>query len=157
MESTVSLRDRITAGLVAGLAGGVLIDLFQFGMQLAGGTPPDRLLGNFVFIATAALGPGAATGGSAVPIGVILHFAVSIGWALGYVYLAGSQPQVVTRPLVSGAVFGLVVFIFMEIVLITAGQYHRPPPALLGTLLAAHIVFFGIPVALIVSRLLRTA
>jgi len=157
VERTVTLRDQITAGIVAGLAGGILIDVFVFAMQLAAGTPPDKLADNFVFIASAVLGPSVTASSSAVPIGIVLHFCVAIGWALGYVYLARSQPHIVARPWISGAGFGLTVYVFMEIILITAGQYHRPPPGLLGTQLVAHIVFYGIPVALIVSRLLRSA
>jgi uncharacterized membrane protein YagU involved in acid resistance len=157
VERTVTLRDQVTAGLVAGLAGGILIEAFIFAMQLAAGTPPDKLAGNFVFIASAVLGPGATASASAVPIGIVLHFCVAVGWALGYVYLAREQPHLVGRPWLSGAGYGLTVYVFMQIILITAGQYHRPPPAVLGTQLVAHMLFYGIPVALIVSRLLRSA
>ncbi len=157
MERTVSLRDQLTAGVVAGVAGGILIDLFLFAMQVAAGTPPDKLAGNFAFIAAVLLGPSAYANPAAVPLGIGLHFAVSIGWALGYVYLIRSQPQLLVRPWVSGAGFGLVVYVFMQIVLLTAGQYHRTTPGVLGTQLLAHVVFYGIPVALVVSRLLRAA
>jgi len=155
VERTVTLRDQAVAGLVAGIAGGVLIQLFLFAAQLAGGTPAGKLAGGFAFIAAALMGPSAYTNPAAVPIGIVLHFCVSIGWALGYVYLVRTQPQLLTRPLISGAGFGLMVYIFMQIVLLTAGEYHRPAPGALATQLIAHIVFFGIPVALIVSRMLR--
>lgn len=154
MERTVALRDRITAGLVAGLAGGILIDAFLCALQLLTGTPPAELAGDFVFVASALLGPAAATNPAAVPIGIALHFCVAIGWALGYVYLVRTQPQLLARPWVSGAGFGLVVYVFMEIVLITAGLYHRPMPAVLGAQLVAHVAFFGIPVALVSARML---
>ena len=151
----MALRDQLKAGLVAGLAAGILLDVFLFAMQLATGTPPDKLAGNFVFIAAVLLGPSAATNPAAVPLGIVLHFCVAIGWALGFVYLVRSQPQLVTRPWISGAAFGLVVYVFMEIILITAGLYHRVAPGLLTTQLVAHIVFYGIPVAVISSRMLR--
>lgn len=154
VERTVTLRAQLTAGLVAGLAGGVLIDLFVFVVQLATGTPAAKLADNFVFIAATVLGPNAPANPNAVALGIALHFCVAVGWALGYVYLVRSQPQLLARPWVSGASFGLVVYVFMQIVLITAGQYHRVPPSVLGTQLVAHTVFYGIPVALIVSRLL---
>jgi len=152
----VALRDQLKAGLVAGVAAGVLIDVFLFAMQLAGGTPPEKLAANFVFIAAVLLGPGAYASPVAVPLGIVLHFGVAIGWALGYVYLVRTQPQLLSRPWISGAAFGLMVYVFMEIILITAGQYHRVAPGLFFTQLVAHIVFYGIPVAVIVSRLLRT-
>jgi uncharacterized membrane protein YagU involved in acid resistance len=156
VNTTVALRDQLKAGLVAGLAAGILIDVFLFAMQLAAGTPPDKLAGNFVFIAAVVLGQGAYTNPAAVPLGIVLHFCVAVGWALGYVYLVRSQPQLVTRPWISGAAYGLVVYVFMEIILITAGLYHRVAPGLLFTQIIAHIVFYGIPVALIASRMLRT-
>jgi hypothetical protein len=156
VERTVALRDQLKAGLVAGVAAGILIDVFLFAMQLAAGTPADKLAGNFVFIAAVLLGPAAYTSPIAVPLGIVLHFCVAIGWALGYVYLVRSQPQLLTRPWISGAVFGLMVYVFMEIILITAGLYHRVAPGLFFTQLVAHVAFYGIPVAVIVSRMLRT-
>ncbi len=153
----MALRDQLKAGLVAGLAAGVLFDVFLFAMQLATGTSADKLADNFVFIAAVLLGPGASTNPIAVPLGVVLHFCVAIGWALGYVYLVRSQPQLVVRPWISGAAYGLVVYVFMEIILITAGQYHRVAPGLLFTQLVAHVVFYGIPVAVIASRMLRSS
>ena len=152
----MALRDQLKTGLVAGIAAGVLMDVFLFAMQLARGTPVDKLAENFVFIAAVLLGSGASTSPIAVPLGVALHFCVAIGWALGYVYLVRSQPQLVSRPWISGAAYGLVVYVFMEIILITAGLYHRVAPGLLFTQLAAHIVFYGIPVAVIASRMLRS-
>ena len=151
----MTLRDQLKAGLIAGAAAGILIELFFLAIQLAAGTPADKLAGNFVFIAAVLLGPGAYQNPIAVPLGIVLHFCVSIGWALGYVYLVRSQPQLLTRPWISGAAFGLMVYIFMQIILLTAGQYHRPAAAVFFTQLVAHVVFYGIPVALIVSRLLR--
>jgi hypothetical protein len=150
-----TLRDELGAGLAAGMAAGVTIDLFLFAVQLAGGTAAGKLAGNFVFIAATLLGPSAYANPAAAPIGVVLHFAVAIGWALGYVYLMRSQPQLLARPWISGAAFGLMVYIFMQIVLLTAGQYHRPMPRDLAAQLVAHVVFYGIPVALIAARMLR--
>jgi len=155
VERTVALRDQLKAGLIAGLTAGIVIQLFLIAMQLAWGTPADKLSANFAFIAAVLLGPGAFTNPAAVPIGIVLHFCVAVGWAVGYVYLVRSQPQLLARPWISGAAYGLVVYVFMEIILITAGQYHRVPPGVFFTQLVAHVVFYGIPVALIASRMLR--
>jgi uncharacterized membrane protein YagU involved in acid resistance len=158
VERTVPLRAQLTAGLIAGLAGAILIDLFLFGAQIAAGQPAGTVVaGTYGWIASVMLGPFAAGNPAAPAIGLLLHVCVSIGWALGYVYLIRSQPQLLTRPWISGAGFGLVVYVFMEIVLITAGAYHRPSLPELATSLVAHMLFYGIPVALIVSRLLSGA
>jgi hypothetical protein len=155
VETTVALRDQLKAGLVAGIAAGVLIELYLFASQLAGGTPLDQLPANFVFIAAVLLGPTAYTSPAAVPVGIVAHFCVAIGWALGYAYLAPSRPQLLTRPWMSGAAYGLVVYVFMKIILVTAGALHVAAPGLTPELIG-HVVFYGIPVAVIVSRMLRS-
>ena len=155
MERTITLRDQLTAGLVAGIAGGLLIALFVFALELAAGMPPYALWMNFAVVTAALLGPRIGGNPSLLPLGVVLHFCVAIGWALGYAHLACTQPHLVTRPWVSGAGFGIVVYVFMMIVLISAGSYHRPMPLVLGAQLVAHSAFYGIPVALIVARMLR--
>jgi hypothetical protein len=156
VEPTVTLRDQLSAGLVAGFTGGIMIDLFLFGVQVINGTPLGAAIaGSYTFIASALIGPSASNNPFAVEIGLVLHFCVAIAWAFGYVYLVRQQPQLLARPWISGAVFGIVVYTFMEIVLLTAGLYHRPKPVELEIALVAHIVFYGIPVGLIVSRSLR--
>jgi uncharacterized membrane protein YagU involved in acid resistance len=152
---TLVLRDQLLAGLAAGIAGGIVIDAFLIATTLAGGATPAQALGMYPWIASVLFGPAILTNPAAPLLGVVLHIAVSIFWALGYVYLIRSQPQLLTRPFLSGACFGLVVYCFMEIMLITAGAYHRPKPQELGIGLVAHIVFFGMTVSLVVSRMLR--
>jgi hypothetical protein len=152
---TLVLRDHLTAALAAGILGAILIGLFMLAAALAGGGTTGQALQTFPWIASVLFGPSILANPAAPLIGVVMHFCVAIGWALGYVYLIHSQPQIVTKPLISGFAYGLVVYCFMAIVLITAGQYHRPSPPALATGLIAHTVFYGIPVALVVSRLLR--
>lgn len=133
------------------------MDVCLFGAAVAGGTPLGTAIAQtFTFIASVAIGPSAYRNpGSAVPLGIVIHFCISIAWAFGYVYLVRAQPQLITRPIVSGLVFGLVVDAFMNIMLIMAGVYHRPSPGVLGISLLAHCVFYGVPVAVVVSRMLR--
>jgi hypothetical protein len=141
------LRDQLVAGLIAGLAGGVVIALFLLAVGVAGGrAPADALAAD-----TWTLGAPSLAGGLA------LHFFIAIAWALGYVYLLRSQPQLLTRPWVSGLGFGLVVYVFMGVVQIMAGRYHRPSPTQFEISLLAHVVFYGLPVGLIVARTLRRA
>ena len=158
MERTVTLRDQVTAGLVAGIAGGILYDLFLFASAVANGAPAATAFPTmWTFIASAVLGPAAAANPAAPAAGAVLNFAVSIAWALGYVNLVRSQPQLLTRPFVSGIGFGIVVWVFMQLVLLTSGLYHRPSAGAFGTSLVANLIFYGLPVSYIVSRLLRRA
>lgn len=156
MERTITLREYVTAGLVAGIAGGALLVAFLSAVQLAHGLPPSQLAANnFTFLAAMVLGDAAYLNPAAVPIGIGVHFGVAVAWALGYAYAARSQPPLLARPWVSGAAFGLVVYIFMQIILLYAGLYHRPMPDVLGAQLVAYIVFYGMPVGLIVARAFR--
>jgi hypothetical protein len=133
-------RDRLSVGLVAGLAGGILLALFLSAIHAAGGPA----------FATAA-------GLDAWP-DVVLLFAVAIGWAIGYVYLVHSRPQLLTHPWISGSVFGVGVYVFRQIALVLNGAWHIPAgPGVVAVGLIAHVVFYGIPVALLVSHFLRRA
>jgi hypothetical protein len=149
----MTLRDRLAAGIVAGVGAALLIVLFLFLLQWDGAAPAPAAF--FTFAAAALLGPVAYANPAAATIGIGLIFALAIAWALGYVYLVRSQPQLLARPFVSGAVFGVIVYIFTQIALLTAGLYHRPAPDLLGKELVGVLVFYGIPVALIVSAFTR--
>lgn len=154
MTSVLPTQRSISAGSIAGAIGAVLIAEFLLGVPLFSGgafTPVPVLQ----FDASVLIGAVAFTNPSYAFLGLVLHFLVSIGWAIGYAYMAERQPQLVTRPWISGAAFGLVIYFAMLIVLVAANAYHAPKPAEVGNGLIAHILFFGIPVALIVSRALR--
>jgi hypothetical protein len=85
-----------------------------------------------------------------------MHFAVSIAWAIGYGYLAVTQPGVAARPVISGLGFGFVVWGIMQLVLYTVQALHIASfgDALID--IVAHTVFFGLPVALVTSSQMRT-
>lgn len=154
MERTVNLREELSAGLVAGIGGGILTDLFLIATQLVAGTPAGT--GAAGFFAAALLRDATVTGAAVIALGVLVRFLISIGWALGYAYLIRRQPQLLARPWLSGAAFGLVVYTFTQIVAL-GGGYHQPKASEIVIALLATIVFYGIPVALTVSRLLRNA
>ena len=150
------LRDELQAGIAAGIAGGVLNEAFVFATQLAAGMPTATLADTFAFAATMLLGPGAYASPAAVPLGIVLYFAVAVGWALGFVYLARTQRHLVRHPWISGAAFGLVVFISAQVGMLIAPREHRPDaPGGLVAQFVAYAVFYGIPVAVVASRLLR--
>ena len=147
MARTLVLRDRLAAGLLAGLVGAVVIELFLVAVGAVGGRP----------VADTLAADSWTLGAPTLAGGLGLHLFVALAWALGYVYLLRSQPQLLSRPWISGLGFGLVVYVFMGVVQIMAGRYHRPSPAQFETSLVAHVVFYGLPVALVVARALRRA
>ena len=156
MERSLGLRARLTAGIVAGLAGGLLIEAFYRGAGWAFHVQADQLPLVTGYLTTTVLPPGSRLG-LAVGLAFVLHLATSAGWGVGYVGASRTSPQLLARPWLSGAVFGLVVYIVMQVLLLTAGLYHRPEFDVLLIQLAAYTAWFGIPVAVTASRLLRQA
>ncbi|MBV8371611.1 MAG: hypothetical protein JO036_22085 [Candidatus Eremiobacteraeota bacterium] len=159
MERSVPLRrEEIRAGLLAGIAGAITIEVFYFLTFLPGGDAVKMLVGSFAFVSSVLVGPSTRVTPAVLVFGIVLNFCVSVGWALGYVYLARTRPQLIAHPWLSGAAFGLVVYLFSQIVLLAAGANHMlSSPEDLTIQVIAHIVFYGIPVALVASRLLRAS
>ncbi len=151
VDASITLRGRLATGAVAGACAASLIVVFLYVLQFAGAIPSPAAV--FVMAAAVLLGPAGFASPAAVPIGVGVVFVVAIAWALGYAFLARSQPQLLARPLVSGAAFGLIVYTFTQLALLAAGLRYQFTGALLVQELVAHLVLYGIPVALIVSSL----
>lgn len=146
----------IVAGIIAGIVGAVLISAaLVYGYANLLHTPNFSLAGFMAFDAAVLLGKGAFANPAAPFIGLVLHVLVSVGWALGYAVTAERQPQLLARPITSGATFGFIIYFAMQMVLVAANAYHQPTPREAGLAIVAHIVFFGVPVALVIARLMR--
>jgi uncharacterized membrane protein (DUF485 family) len=87
-----------------------------------------------------------------VAIGIALHVLISVAWSLGYAYLAAQTPQMLARPLISGVAFGIFVMISMQLGEVLTNIYALPNSYTLLNAFIAHVFFFGIPVAYIVTR-----
>lgn len=152
MTRPLVLRDWLAAGIGAGLVSGLTLAAFAAFAEIRSGQP---VTATYVFLASAVGGSALGEGPSAVPAGVVVLFAGTILWAFGYVYGAVSQPQLVTRPLVSGAGFGLIVWFVMQAVLVGAGHFTAPTIYSFDRDMVAFLLFFGIPLAFTASRLMR--
>lgn len=107
----------------------------------------------FLTMAAAVVGQVAFTGGRFVAMGIALHFAIAIFWALVYALIAG-QLGLLRRWMAGGAILGLVAWAAMQQVQIYVHLRNGPPPWRLALAVAAfHVFFFGWPLA----RLLRDA
>ncbi len=140
-------------GIIAGIAGGILIDLFIYLTGLLPARQPITAL--WQFVASSAIGKAAYSDPNSAWLGIFMHFCVSVGWGIGYAYLANINLNIANRPLLSGVVFGVIVFIAMQIVLMVARTYSEPTLGDFVLALIAHCVFFGLPISLIVSRMIR--
>jgi hypothetical protein len=154
-----SMRRKIAtvlgAGALAGIAGGVLLDGYILAVgAIAHGPRPEEL---YTFIASGLVGKAAYAWPGIAWLGLFVHGLVSIGWGIGYAYAAVTTPQIASRPAVSGIVFGVVVYVTMQIVEALAGIWRAPTANEAFTDLVAHTIFFGLPVAFVVTRRLRAA
>lgn len=141
----------IREGLIAGLASAVSIGAYLL-VTAVYVFHAATISTFFRYVASAALGKVAYTAPEAVPLGVALHVLISIGWCLGYAYLAARTPQIRSRPLVSGIAFGIFVMIAMQLGEVLTNIYTLPNSFTLLNAFIGHVVFFGIPVAYIVAR-----
>jgi hypothetical protein len=132
--------------IIAGFLGGVLVDLFLILIRVA------PFPGVYQFIASTLVGPVAFTSSAYIALGLVMHFLISIVFALAYAFIASRSRALLDQPIAWGAIFGLAVYAVMEVVLSLA--HAAQPPSVKGVVigLIAHVVFFGLPVALYIAR-----
>jgi uncharacterized membrane protein YagU involved in acid resistance len=149
-------RPILSAIFVGGMIGGALDLLFAISFASYNGVAPTRLLQT---IASGALGDAALSGGSsAAVLGLACHFGISLVWAALFAALAARLPGLVRRPVLAGIGFGIVVFLCMRLIVLPLSAYPHPVTFKpLATVLdsLSHMLLFGIPIAVIVSRAIR--
>ena len=145
----------VKEAFAAGITGGIFLDLYLYVTTIA--PHQGSMFAVWQFIASVAIGKVAFSSMSYAWLGLLIHFAVSIGWAGGYAYLASRRRFMNERWAISGLVYGIVVYMFMQIILLGANALKPPatPNDFLNAVVA-HSVFFGLPVAFVVARLNRS-
>ncbi|MBD5634152.1 MAG: hypothetical protein IAI49_06700 [Candidatus Eremiobacteraeota bacterium] len=157
MESRIlGVRAPIVPGLIAGAAGAVLIDVYLL-LVIVVIARAATVVGFYQFVASSAIGRDAYAQPGFAWFGLALHVLASLAWGLGYAFVAARPPQVRSRPITSGIVFGIVVMLSMQLVEVAANIYELPTTFSLVNSLVAHTLFFGIPVAYVVSKRLEGA
>ena len=152
MTRPLVFRAWLTAAVGAGLVSGLTLALFAAFAESRAGLP---IATTYVFLASAVGGTALGESPSAVLVGVLVLFAGTILWALGYLYAARHQEQLLARPLLSGACFGVIVWFVMQAVLVGAGHFTAPNIYTFDRDMVAFILFFGIPLTVVASRLYR--
>lgn len=89
--------------------------------------------------------------------GTLLHFCVGIVWGGLFVLAALRIRWLMEHALTAGIILGIVAMTIMRAVIHLGHAVVRPFPSLWLFLyiLAGHVIFFGIPVALVATNLLR--
>jgi len=139
-----------------GLIGGILDisdALVFYGMR---GVPPERLLQG---IARGLLGARAMQGGWATAtLGLGLHFLIAFTAAAVYYAASRKLRMLCERPIASGLLYGIAVFLFMNMIVVPLSAIHRSPTAMLGfnivgaNAVLALMLFIGLPIALATHR-----
>lgn len=147
---------RILGVLVGGLLAGVLDILGAFIVYGLRGVRPVRILQS---IASGLLGVAAFQGGvKTAALGLALHFLIAT--VAAGVYFLGSLilPVLVRRAVVWGALYGVVVYVFMNFVVLPLSAVPKRPfaPSLAAVILGVHVVCVGIPIALAVRHYARS-
>ena len=140
-------------GLIAGtldISGACIVS------WLRASVPPERVLQS---VASGLLGAAAYTGGAKTAIlGLLLHFFIATIWTIVF-YLASRKLRfLIAQPIMSGLLYGVVVYAFMNFVVIPLSRFpQRGTPTLTGRLIGLVIIMFciGLPIALIVRRFSR--
>lgn len=138
----------IKAWLIGGFAAGVLDILDAFVVTSFAGVTPLRVL---QAIASGVLGPASYRGGASTALlGLALHFLIAYAAAAVYVVASRRFAPLLRRPFWYGAVFGVGVYLFMNLVVLPLSAFQQGALTLVSLLngLFAHIVCVGWPIAL---------
>jgi uncharacterized membrane protein YagU involved in acid resistance len=137
------------SGLIAGILDGIAaVIVLHIWFKLT----PGQVM---QWIASGAYGPSAFAGGSGtVTAGVFFHFIVAFVLAAFYFIIYPKVKILKNRPVVSGVIFGIGIFLVMNIIVIPA-SHIQPSPFDLGLASVSiiwHIVLVGLPIALITKK-----
>jgi len=151
----VENSNAVRAVLWAGFACGVLditAALVVYGYL---GARPVRLLQG---IASGLLGPRAFDGGLATALlGLLCHFFIAFGAATVYFVASRTIPVLVQHAVVSGALYGVAVYFFMNRVVLPLSAAAKRPFSLKLMIIGVviHILCVGLPISLSVRRFSR--
>jgi hypothetical protein len=146
----------VKAALLAGIVGNIAISLYlSFALPIFFRTPPLLL---FQWDASNIVGGSAYRGGwNSAMLGLFFDFIVASIWGACFVLAYTTLPFVRRMTVVSGLVFGAIVWAVMFYIVVPLGRAQHPSSeaAPLLSALVAHTLFFGLPVAIVVRKTLQ--
>lgn len=107
------------------------------------------------FITSALLGKGAFQGGlSTAALGLGLHFAITLGWAMVFAALHSRWSFLSKRPIPAGLVYGAFIWIAMNLLLVPRTNIPRVPFTSVQLVLGIVFVVFlvGLPISILTDR-----
>jgi len=151
------MNREMKAVVVAGTVVGVLDGLAAMANAGIRGVSPDRV---FQYIASGIFGRTAFEGGAAmVALGILLHFVVAFGASAVFVFAARSLSFLNRFPFITGPLYGVAVYFFMGEIVSALSNVTRGTRTLSGTVtgILIHVLFVGLPIALISSKFSKRA
>jgi uncharacterized membrane protein YagU involved in acid resistance len=110
-------------------------------------------------IASGLLGASAFEGGTATAaLGLVLHFTIAFGAATVFLLASRRIPLLLRRPIAGGLAYGLMVWAFMQFVVLPLSLVRTgplPPWPVLLNLLFIHAVGVGLPIGWCAARSTR--
>lgn len=150
LQSSHAFRAIFWAGLVAGVLD-ITTQSVLFGLR---GKSPVYLL---QAIAGGWLGESAFQGGLPTALlGAFFHFLIAFTAAAVFYVASRRLAFLVTRPIPSGVLYGVVVYVFMTFIVLPLSAYHTKVaiPHITALLRDAglHILLIGLPISLMVRK-----
>jgi hypothetical protein len=138
--------------LWGGALAGTLDILAAFALSASRGGRPVRVLRG---IASGLLGPAAMQGGlSTAALGLLLHFCIAFTAAAVYFAASRRISFLVRHAVACGLAYGVVVYLFMNRVVLPLSRVARgtPPLSVVVWLIVIHMFCVGLPIALAVRK-----
>lgn len=148
--STKFIPTIVRAGLVAGTLD-ALGAMTTF--MLRGGKNPALV---WKYVASGVFGKEALAGGTDVVIwGLIFHFLIALIWAVIFFMIYPTLRRFISNPIVTGLLYGVLVWVIMNLVVLPLSHIPPAPPfdlskALIG--MSVLMICIGLPISLIVSK-----
>ena len=139
-------------GLIAGTLDICAAFLYAW---LRAGVGPIRVLHA---VASGLLGAEAFQGGGKTAVlGLALHFLIATIWTVVFYFASRQLLFLVERPVMFGLLYGVVVYLFMNFVVLPLSNVAGRPSPISARLINMLIImlFVGLPIALIVRRFSR--
>ena len=146
-----STKAIVSAGAICGIMD-ITAALVVYGIM---GAKPLRLLQG---IAGGILGPGTYQGGVATALlGLALHFVIAFGAATVFYLASRSFRFLIDQAVLSGVLYGVAVYFFMQRIVIPLSRANRNPFSLKFMIIGIviHIFCVGLPIALSIRKYSR--
>jgi hypothetical protein len=141
--------------LLGGIAAGTLDIIFACTFwALKAGVSPERILQS---VAAGVLGKPSFSGGSGTAaLGLTLHYLIALAMSMGYYVVAKQWSLLWQRPWLCGALYGLVLYVMMNYIVVplSAAGPGSKDPLWIALSIMAHVLLVGLPIAVFTRRAL---